>query len=492
MSVRGLTEKIDEAAEATVNSNLDRFPPLVVYTCLAGAQQALAASALLSTQMCAPATSEILTMPRRTFGTRPIEVLSPTSRTVYNALVAVLGDSLVKPTRGHDAWEAHREFGRVGTHEYVVELDFASCYELLNHEDLREELLLRSLDFAAVGALMDLLAGVGHRGRGLPQMLAPSDRLADTYLSVIDREMARTGYRANRFADDVRVLAGDWESANAVIEHVAEVGRGLGLILSSEKTKIWLTETLRQQEDRREAALVESFSDAADELTELVFDPYGDVVDILAPDRDSVLVTASKRVLEAWAEAFGDDSESAQRLRVTLKPHVSFALSVLGRQSVTLNGDLLDDLIFDDETRLQSVCRYVVDLHRTGSTKDARQLLSRLTMRQRQSPWGKLWVLSAAESFGYGPRSISKETRIWLSRQLQDGHEVVRAQAAWLLACRGALTDAELERSYRKATEVSAHALAAAAAKQSNLPTGLVAAIRDENRLNLEAYRWAL
>ena len=53
-------------------------------------------------------------------------------------------------------------------------------------------------------------------------MLNGSDRLADTYPSILDRQLHRQRYPSSRYVDDIRIIAKSWEEANTMIEEVAE------------------------------------------------------------------------------------------------------------------------------------------------------------------------------------------------------------------------------------------------------------------------------
>lgn len=493
---------LQPAAGETTTTDLDHFPALIIYRCLAApsARQALVDAARASIQLAAPGTAEVVAMPRRTFGARPVEVLSPVSRTVLSALVSALDPALAEATRVRGAWRAHRDFGRSGTHSHVVELDFASCYELIDHEDLRRELLIRSFDLNTVDALMALLRGLGHRGRGLPQMLGSSDRLADTYLSVLDRRLLRAGYSLNRFADDIRVLASNWEEANDVIELAAEGGRSLALVLSASKTSVWLTQNL----DDHEAAAAQVVEGYVAQVTDTVGPgvavdggPYSERVEPLPPETAVAIQQAYWQLLHDWRKNFDSRRKSAVRETRNLDGHIASALTALIEHPENLSLELLDDLVFDDATRFEPVSKYVLARHRSRSKPEARRALGRLAATRRQGPWAKLWILHLTEEFGSGTRAIPKQVREWLPQQLEDAHEIVRAQAAWVLATRGGLLDSHLKKIYPRATDVSSAALAAAAARQNRVATssgsldkGLVGAIRDDGRLNMEAHKW--
>jgi RNA-directed DNA polymerase len=439
-------------------------------------------------------------MPRRGFGPRPVEILSPTSRTLYSALVDHLAPALPEPSRREGSWSEHREFGRTGDHNYVVELDFAACYELIDHGDLQRELLLRSFDSEAVKAIGKLLGGLGRHGRGLPQMLAASDRLADAYLDVIDRRLVRRGYQLHRFADDVRVLAEEWDEANEILEQAAGYGRSLGLILSSSKTGIRRRDVLDDQEDEPFNLLKEYLSEVTAELSDIVVisGPYGSPeFDVEDPDDAEALQETYARILAEWHDEFREsqDEGRAMTLQHGLASHINTALASAVARPQALPAALLEDLVFHDPTRLESVCRYLLDRRKTikATGRLSNSLLKALTGMGRQSAWAKLWMLHASAEATSVPAAVID----WIEHQLDDTHEVVRAEAAWTAACHGRLRTNDLETCYSSATEITWPALAAAAARQQQataaegLKRQVVDAVRNDGPLNKEAYAWA-
>lgn len=500
MATAKLPAHLAASARATATSTLDRFPPLIIYRSLGSepAIQALAEAATARLKAKSPATSEVLAIPRRGFGARPVEILSPVSRTALSALVRVLESSLVEPSRADGAWKAHRDFGREGPHTHVVELDYASCYEMIDHTDLRHELLLRSFDIDTIDALMALLAGVGHHGRGLPQMLDASDRLADTYLSVLDRNLARSCHIAHRFADDFRILANNWEESMSIIDLAADIGRSIGLVLSSSKTAVRLKETLDSQEQERRATLLAFVTQAGEDLAWwLENDPYASG-DSVPPDHMDVLRGALWALLENWHEQFASHRGAAgSQYSSDLASFTSLALSVLGDHAENLRVELLRDLIFDDPTRFGTVSRYLEARLQVDGAEYVTKVVTDLSSAGRQGSWAKLWILHLVEQLG-STVDLNSALQDWVRAQLNDGHEVVRAQATWTLATQGALIDRHLQHAYPGATDVSVHALAAACARQERdagapkLNRSLTQAIRNDGRLNQEAYAWGV
>ena len=305
-------------------------------------------------------------MPRRGFGPRPVEILAPTSRTTYTALVQHLMTSLPASSRRDGQWREHLDFGRTGEHSYVVEIDFASCYELIDHDDLKAELLLRSFDSDAVTALAGVLSGLGRHGRGLPQMLESSDRLADTYLSIIDRRLQRRGHILHRFADDMRILASSWYEANDIIEETAIYARELGMILASSKTRVRRREVV----DHTEKSIKEFFTQYVDattaDLTDfIVVDQDYDSAEVYVrtPEESVALTGAYSRILDSWHENWklSQSDNSSLELPIGLANSINAALSHLSSESPPVPLDLLLDLVFHDPVRLENVSRYLVD-----------------------------------------------------------------------------------------------------------------------------------
>lgn len=493
-----LVKRLDftKAAQDTVARRLDHFPELITDACLVDASNVLEKHALAQFRGGRPPVHETITMPRKGFGPRPALIMAPETRTLYTALVDGLSDSLPSPSRGAGQWDVHHGFGLEGNHEYVVELDVASCYEYINHRVLGDELLLRSMDVELVDALEELLKGLFPRGYGIPQMLPASDRLADAYLSIMDRKLSRTGHELHRFADDFRVLADDWEVANRVIEEAAECAREIGLVLSSEKTRVFKRETLAEAAaaDRRPFTdLVAEAWGRAPRLSDfLVLGPYEemDVDDSEAdPDEFEIARGASRRVLSDWTPRAERRDQQPPGLRRLL----TFSLVVLIDDDERIAADTLADLVFDDPQRLEQVCRYLK--YRGEDSRFRRErhwsALWALTSMGRQSPWAKLWLLDVIGSLPMTREAKRAKVLAWVREHLGDRHEVVRASAAWVLAGLGEIDAQSLGALFAESSTLSRPALAAAAARMGSLSSGMAEAFRGESPLTKEAWAWA-
>ena len=129
---------ISEAAAGVVQGAYDRMPRLVIDRSLEGLQSDFVADLIARVQAGFPTVTEVITMPRRGFGPRPITITDGVTRTLLTALVNQFGNEL-SPGRTPDRWTAFDGLGRPFTSEtlteekYVVVMDIASCYEYIDH-----------------------------------------------------------------------------------------------------------------------------------------------------------------------------------------------------------------------------------------------------------------------------------------------------------------------------------------------------------------------
>ena len=516
-----ITKQLAAASKTATTTTLDHFPPLIVYKCLSGTDGRAALAEMTNT--VPGVDSETISMPRRGHGPRPVTVLSPIARARYTALVDILAPALPPSSRAPGNWANFRTFGTVGDHSHVVELDMASCYQFIDHATLRAELLLRSSDIDAITELVNLLSLAAERGRGLPQMVTPSDRLADAYLELVGRALARQGRMHYRYADDFRVLASSWDEANETVELAATIADGLGLILANHKTNIRLKKTVNKSESARAAFLDEYLEGEDIETPPSPSGPYGrddfedededgdgdgdgssdpsheggddqldaddDAVDELDP-----LATVYYRVLQAWHVIFKAEAERPQGMNSALTASFRHVVGLDNR----IDSKLLLDLVFDDPLRMEYVCRYVVDRTAADQGSDWQwALIHELTLLGGRSPWSKLWILFAIE--GLIEHGLTPDARIegWILGELDDGHEIVRAQVAWVASAYKELSLEQVRSLYASSSTVSAPALAAVAGRigsRKGVAKQLVDslyAIRDDSYLNKAAFAWA-
>lgn len=472
----------DGATEATTQP-MDRLPLLVIDQCLESSTDQLASFARATWNSGYSVASETITMPRSGFGPRPVNIIASHGRAIYAGIAKALEPNLPPASRGREEW--HR-FSAVGIEEngpeYVVEFDIASCYEYIEHSILHRELVVQTMDTDLADAVSYFLRGIFGRDRGLPQLLSQSDLLSDTYLQGIERVLLRAGYEVSRYADDFKVTTDSWSHANEIVEAAADVARAYGLVLSSAKTNIRKSETIRAQRQRRVTFLADYFDTARDDLTRIdVFPSLYDVeeVEVQPSDREAY-ETAFFRILNEWK------TDASLKDLPFHSTHIPLALSYLGDADARLEDELLKQIVFDTPIRLQSALNYV--LKRPELPENWKSLSSLISM-ERQSPWAKLWLLFACGQARIDLDNVPKEIGTWAFSQLSDRHEVVRAQAAWFLAGIGKLSDSQLRALATGCTDISRPAIAASAGATAR-DTGIVSALRGDSALTELAFDW--
>ncbi|MFG1751435.1 reverse transcriptase domain-containing protein [Streptosporangium sandarakinum] len=487
---------LEEGAQYVTKTPLDHFPRLIIDRCLEKSTPKIAAHIASTLKGGSLIESEVVTMPRKSFGLRPVSITGPIGRTLYRSLVKSIERDLPAPSRGKGKYDALKSFGLDGNTDYVVEIDIAACYEYIDHEALCEELILRSMNFQAVTALGSFLTEVSKRPRGLPQMQYMSDRLADTYLSILDRKLGRHGYNLLRYADDLRVTANDWLTANSIIEHADEYARELGLILSTHKTKVYRRETLIDRL-QKEATFFDKYVGRAKEILTSVFliaqPPYSEQEPervVIHPEEKEAAQLAYWGLLNDWKRSLEKEHPEgeAEGFISTLIP---LTLSGLISYDRRVPDQLLDKIVFQYPNHLEAVCNYVVRRSEEKNNEKHWNTVIQLTNIARQSPWAKLWLLDTIEKISPNADEAPPAIRNWVAKQLGDRHESVRAQAVWVRATQGFLAPKEVGDIYRHASRMTQPAIAAAVARQQRIEKSIRTSIENDSPMNREATNWA-
>ncbi|WP_307836386.1 reverse transcriptase domain-containing protein [Arthrobacter tumbae] len=467
---------------------MDRLPLMITDRCLSESVRELVQFVDATYATGAHPYSETLTMPRASSGPRPVNIIAAQDRIIYHALVERLRPALPPETRSSENWS---KFASVGVESradaYIVEFDMASCYEYIDHVTLRRELILQSMDVEGVTAVMEFLQSIFGRFRGLPQLIRSSDLLSDVYLEGIERELLRGGSTPARYADDFKVVSENWGAANTIIETAADVARDYGLILSTGKTNIRKSVTVTEDRARFIDFLVKYFNAAKGDLSRVdVFsDNYGDPEEVESTaDSKEAYTVAFRRILDEWyAAQVGHDS--AVNIDFHAR-HIPLALSWLRDADERIGDDILDQIVFRAPLKLNSVLAYIRSRKEHLLNWDT---ILRLVSSERQSPWARLWLLSAAQEEFQSGDVLPQPLLDWAQLQLGDKHESVRAEAAWFLGSVGQLAANDLRLLISSATPLSLPALAATTAT-SFAKTGMAKAIKGESPLTRAAYAW--
>ncbi|MDB4893847.1 MAG: hypothetical protein JWN15_109, partial [Firmicutes bacterium] len=488
---------LDVAAQLCLESPLDRTPPLISDASLQNAKETLAKWTAASLQSGYSVPREVITMPKSKLGQRPVLVSSLPARVTYQALVSSIASDLEPNSREGEAYARHQSFAEESTTEYVVEIDIAGCYEFIDHERLRQEIVARSLNAEIAQALYDYLGECSPNQRGLPQLTSASDTLADLYLSIIQRKLMRRRLEVSRYADDFRVRAQDWEAAIDVIEYASEFAREVGLIISDDKTKPIRTTEFRAKITSRREFEEKYFDEAKDRLTlfHIMESAYEepDWVSV-SPSDTAALVESMRRIIQHW-QASSDETkrtpevEHAQELY--LRRMIPLAIKVLRSDPYRISNKVFLDLVAKEPIRLEPVCEYVlarVDME--AEMEENWNLMNRLASSGRLSPWGKVWILHTAGRLHPVTTRDFRSVLSWVKSQLTDRHETIRAEAAWTLASHSRLQEEPTLDLLREASPITQTGVAAAMGKQGGFNPSLIKSVTGENALIRAAYQW--
>ena len=129
---------------------------------------------------------------------------------------------------------------------WVVDVDFKSYFDTLDHEVLMAKVKERVTDGRILGLIRSwLTAGVMSDGNltyqttGTPQGGVISPLLANIYLHSLDLALTKWGYKVVRYADDMVVLCQSQNKAKTALGLLKQMAEGdLRLTLHPEKTRI--------------------------------------------------------------------------------------------------------------------------------------------------------------------------------------------------------------------------------------------------------------
>ena len=192
---------------------------------------------------------EVVWVPRRGVGSRPVPDAAFVTRVVMTALSNRLVDHLspLQDAIGLRSLAVQEEGSRRDFEQQVLDdpqaawvalSDVASFYEYVDHEALRREILEWTGDVGLADATRDLLAELMARQFGLPQGPRASDLWADLYLNFVDRRLARLGVRAYRFNDDFLIPVASRDDGERALVLLDGTLRERGLALNHAKGRL--------------------------------------------------------------------------------------------------------------------------------------------------------------------------------------------------------------------------------------------------------------
>lgn len=195
-----------------------------------------------------PGAARRVYVPKKSGGTRPLDIPCVVDRVAQGAAALVLGpklDALMEPSsfayrpgRGvADAVAKVASYHRQGF-TYVVDADIHHYFENVPHDQLLAKLETAIGDDAILDLIALWLEWYAPSGIGLAQGSPLSPLLANLYLDALDEEFEGRGLRMVRYADDFLLLCRSEAIAEAALPKLKRFLEGHGLALNVEKSKI--------------------------------------------------------------------------------------------------------------------------------------------------------------------------------------------------------------------------------------------------------------
>lgn len=331
--------------------------------------------------------------------------------------------------------------------DYVVQADVAAFYQYIDHNVLLSELQMQTENVEGSIHLVNLLAEIQGKSFGIPQLLDPSDRIAEVYMGILERDLRRRGYELWRYNDDFRIVVRGYSLALQALEDLSSVAHSAGLILNESKTSIVKFETYLQRYENLQVA-------ESDEQTHDSSEAGQFEVEASEYSDDDLVAMLEE------ATSFFDRVDSTEQDSVDLR-HLSFdevkslrkALNVLGRQ---LNDGALP--------HLESIARFVPQL-----TPFLCNYLIRLAEAEEEeanyledwsnivrwsggfNAWQRAWLVYVARQCDY---TADADCRGWIRSQLSESENtLLHAECALALAQKGAIEFADLDQFLRTQAE---------------------------------------
>jgi RNA-directed DNA polymerase len=387
-----------------------------------------------------PAREEIIAVSKGSHGIRPVAILDVPSTLLYSALVQTLAPSLPSQERG-----TYSQFLRAPLESgstYVVTADIASCYSLIDHVLLSNELMIQSGDYATVNALTELLRESSGKAYGLPQQSPVSDVLAEAFLDRLERAITRRGLKAWRYNDDFRVACDTWAEVVRSIEILSDESRELGLILNDGKTRTWKSTKYRDHLDEVEALRSSIADEVSLSLVEIDIDDYDGTVTMTGAQQVEIDTFTLVRLLEKWHAIAGDgivdDSDKAEhRALLQLIPQAMGAFRADDPELPRILIELLSILRFE-QTLTPSICRFLMTVPNEGALLDAFDRL--LSSNPYLSGWQVWWLQQpVARTSGFAHGNGSTQRIQWARRAFTEVEfsPILQAHATLTLARHG-------------------------------------------------------
>jgi hypothetical protein len=434
-----------------------------------------------------PTPGDVVSAAKGKHGIRPVAVWDIPSKLLYTALSERLRPDLPDLVRGSESWNEFLKAPLGEPCDYVVVADIASCYDMIDHGLLTEELRVQRGDHDTIDTLIDLLAEVGRRKYGLPQQSASSDLLANAFLQRLERFLHRRGLRLWRYVDDFRIACDTWSEVVRAIEVLDEEARRHGLLLNDFKTFTWKRGNYEERLEHVEKLRQDIADEAEIDLQVWTAGQYEEP-DEVEVDPNDVAVLASTRLLDLWRDIAGEGEVAPEQrdthLAVLQLLPQALAILVPDPDDLADTLDILFQILRFEQVLTPAVCGYLT------TVTDQAQLFAALDRFLQMDPylsdWQMWWVLNLYGGFPGFTSGAGGATRLQWATSTYDRTApgtLIRAHAALNLARLGALAVDRLMTDYDTSSPTARSTLAAAIAI-AQPPPQIEAAVRADSQLH--------
>lgn len=274
-------------------------------------------------------------------------------------------------------------------------------------------------------------------------MLDSSDWLSEVYIRVVERDLVRRGLPVWRYNDDFRIGCTSYNDALAAIELLAEAARGVGLVISDQKT---LTPSF----------LTYMFNNTGvqiDEATAAVApgDVEVNVTDYPAEDEEDS-VQEAVRTLARLDRPNGDDRIDLKSTSRRDVRDLRRAITLLTRRSDPSGLDRVTHLFLFVPSLTPRLGEYLISLYETHSD-GVEKAWDYLSERDSLSEWQLIWLVYVARKCQLMTASSRRQDHVIKLRMLAK-NPALRAECAFALAGAGRIGFADLDDALRVEPEV--------------------------------------
>jgi RNA-directed DNA polymerase len=425
-----------------------------------------------------PSPGDLLQVPKRRGGMRPVTVVDFPSRVLYRALTELLRPtveaadrSFLQKQRTARAPLDHPEVS------YIVVSDVAAFYDFIDHGLLAEELVAQTGEAAVAETLTALLLVLMGRDFGLPQVLHPSDVLSEAFLDIAERRLLRLQRAVWRFNDDFYLAAVNWPDANLALEALDREIRRLGLTLNENKTLMLRADHYGEWIDRPEQLWRGINENVQVDLRAV--SPYSEEDEPADVPDEAVLEAAAFAALQAAMPALNVED----RLEVEVNRQLALAALTAMRMIESTRGLAYVHLLLEREPQLtHRVSQYMVSVTPTHPFEiiwTYEQVIN--DPATYLSPWQALWLFEPLRHLEH----LSESAAQWVSGYLAPNWpNPVRGRAALTLAEKRLIDETRLAELYGSVAPASAPDVVAAVAHVSAEDSSIRRGISRDSSVN--------